>query len=176
MLNISVDDFITLLTGVFVRVTEDGVATPQCVDLIQLYARVLGAPRFTGNAQDIYDQPGDHFIQIANTPTNFPLKGDIVILNNKYNGTVGDVKLCIGNSDEWKFTAFGQNDPLNSDSHTGTYAYTNQVGEVIVRGWLRPKNLQVEPVLATQSNPDAIQVPKRQIDYVIDLFNKLRGN
>lgn len=174
MLHINVDDFITLLSGVKVIVTADNIGTPQCVDVIQLYAQILGAPRFTGDAQDIYDQPGDCFIQIANTPDNFPLKGDIVVLNSLYNGTVGHVGMSTDKSNVLTCELFEQNDPLGSDCHTNIYTYRNEAGNDIVRGWLRPKQLP-QAISAVTMNAESVSVPKTQLDYVINFFTKLRG-
>jgi len=138
-MNISLDDFITLLTGVKVQVTQDNEPQAECVDVIELYSRVLGVPRFTGNAEDIYNQPGDAFDQIPNEPTNFPSKGDIVVMNSKFNGTVGHVGICTGIADEMTFEMLEQNDPLGSDCHKKTYAYANGSGEIVVTGWLHKK-------------------------------------
>lgn len=179
MLNISIDDFISLLTGVKVIVTEDDIETPQCVDPVQLYARILGAPRFSGNAQDIYNQPGDFFTQIANTPDNFPVKGDIVVLSDKFNGTDGHVGISIGKADINTCDLWEQNDPIGHDLQIKTYSYTNAYGEIQVLGWLRPKKQLPQSInLTTLTAINSIPTPsvsKKQIDYVISFLNTLIG-
>lgn len=139
MLNISVDDFISLLTGTKLIVTEDNVGTPQCVDPIQAYARILGAPRFTGNAEDIINQAGDSFEQILNTPTNAPLKGDIVVFSSQYNGTVGHVVIASEDGQVMSFKGFSQNDPVGSDCEIKEYQYGPSEQAPYVLGWLHPK-------------------------------------
>jgi len=140
MLNISPADFKNLLLGVSAIVTEDQVGTPQCVDVAQLWARVLGYPRFTGNAKDIYSQAGENYIQIPNTPDAVPQAGDIPVWDGKYNAVNdvdgdGHVGVATGNGDTNSFEAVVQNDPLKSDIEVKTYSYDHVIG------WLRPKQL-----------------------------------
>lgn len=136
MLNISITDFISLLQGVKLITTADGVGTAQCVDVAQSWATVIGSPRFTGDAHDIYNQPGDFYEQIANTPTNQPQGGDIVVLGVSYNGTVGHVGVATGNNtNSTQFEMLEQNDPLGHDIQPKIYNYDH------VTGWLRPKQL-----------------------------------
>lgn len=178
MLTISVDDFISLLTGTKVIVTADNINDPECVDPIQLYARILGAPRFSGNAQDIYNQPGDMFTQVANEPLNFPARGDIVVLSSVFNGTVGHVGICTGKADINTFDLWEQNDPIGHELGVKTYSYTNAHGEIQVLGWLRPKELPQSinhPIVTVSSGTQGSQVPKTQIDYVISFLNTLIG-
>ena len=140
MLNISVDDFISLLTAIKVIVTADEVGTPQCVDPVQLYARILGAPRFTGNAEDIINQAGTTFEQILNTPTNAPKKGDIVVFSSKFNGTVGHVVIASEDGQVMTFKGFSQNDPDGSDCEIVEYKYGTSEESPYVLGWLHPLN------------------------------------
>jgi hypothetical protein len=130
MLNISTEDFISLLDGVFARVKADNEPTPECFDLAQLWARVIGSQPFTGATADlIYNQPGDLYTQIPNTPNDFPQKGDLVIWNWPHVG------LATGNNtDANTLEVFEQNDPDGSEIHIKQYA--NYDGVI---GWLRPK-------------------------------------
>lgn len=127
--------FLSLLNEVYVRVSADNVSTPQCVDLVQLWARVIGSPRFTGNAKDIFNQQGSYYAQIVNTPDNFPQGGDIVIWSGDYNGGPGHCGIATGNGDEKTFDCFEQNDPTGVDCRVTTYNYQH------VLGWLRPHEL-----------------------------------
>lgn len=131
----TVTELITLLTGVYVRVTADGVDTPQCVDLAQVFNRIIGGPRFTGDAHTIFNQAGTTYTQIPNTPDGVPQAGDIVVWSPAYNGGPGHVGIATGKGDTNSFEAFAQNDPLGSDCELKTYAYVD------VMGWLRPINL-----------------------------------
>lgn len=139
MISISVEDFIILLRGVKVIVTADGIGDAECEDLAQLWARVVGAPRFTGDAWRVYDQPGTLFNQIANTPTNSPSRGSLVVFSQAYNNGPGHVVLATGRGNANTFEAASQNDPLGSDIEVKTYKYTNAQGKIVVRGWLTPK-------------------------------------
>ncbi len=131
MLNISTDDFITLLNGVAARIVADGISTPQCFDVAQLWARVIGSSPFTGATADlIYNQPGDLYEQVPNSPTNSPVKGDLVIWNWPH------VALATGNNtDSNQFEVIEQNDPTGSECHIKTYNYSGVIG------WLHPKQL-----------------------------------
>ncbi len=126
--------FEVLLNEVFVRVTADNVSTPQCVDLVQLWARVIGSPRFTGDAKDIFNQAGSIYTQIINASDNFPNQGDIVVWSGAFNGGPGHTGIATGRADINTFDCFEQNDPTGTDSHVRTYNYGN------VLGWLRPNN------------------------------------
>jgi hypothetical protein len=111
------------------------------VDLAQKYNRdVVGATypeqRLTGNAVDIWTGengggfPAALYTKIANTPTNFPNEGDIVIWGTKI-GQYGHIAVC-QSADVNKFTSFDQNWPERSCSHSQPHDYTG------VLGWLRP--------------------------------------
>ena len=138
MLNIIFDDLVTLLTEVYIRVVADGVPTPQCVDLAQLWNRVIGGPRFTGDAHTIYDQAGTTYTQVPNTPTGVPPKGAIVVWSAAFNGGPGHVAVATGEGDTNKFKALEQNDTTggtDSSVQVKEYDYTD------VQGWLVPNQL-----------------------------------
>lgn len=134
-------EFQNLLVGIKAIVTADNVGDAECVDVAQLTARALNAPRFTGNAKDIINQAGTNFTQILNTPDNFPQQWDIVVFSGKYNPNtdgsegVGHVVTCNGRADINSFDAVSQNDPLGSDIEVKTYNYD------FVIGWLRPNQI-----------------------------------
>ncbi len=109
----------------------------QCVDLAQEYNRdVVGANQnqeLKGNAVDIWDDgnfPATLYTKIANTPTNFPNEGDIVIWNTSI-GPYGHIAVC-QSADVNKFTSFDQNWPSESYCHPVQHDYTDVIG------WLRP--------------------------------------
>lgn len=132
MLNITVQDFSTLLDGIAARRVADNVATPQCFDVAQLWARVIGSAPFTGATADlIYNQPGDLYTQVANTPNDFPVAGDLIIWNWPH------VALVIS-ADVNQVTVLEQNDPTGSECHTKSYNYNGVIG------WLHPKQLPTD--------------------------------
>jgi hypothetical protein len=104
----------------------------QCMDLAEQYNQeVVGAPRLGGNAADVWNNyPRTFYTKIANSPTNVPQLGDIVIWSKALNG-FGHIAVCKdGNVNA--FTSFDQNWPLNSYCHFQTHNYN------YVLGWLRP--------------------------------------
>ena len=122
----------------------DGYYGAQCFDLFQFYNRdVVGAPFVTGaSAKDIWNTyPRAFYEQIANGPTNFPVRGDVVVWGDKY-GPYGHVAICT-EGDVNRFSAFSQNDPTGARSIVREYK--DYYG---VLGWLRPKhfalNIDVE--------------------------------
>ena len=122
----------------------DGMYGNQCFDLFQFYNRdVVGAPFVTGaSAKDIWNAyPRAFYEQIANGPTNFPVRGDVVIWGDKY-GPYGHVAICT-EGDVNKFTCLSQNDPAGVPSIYKTY--TDWKG---VLGWIRPKPPQEDPLQA----------------------------
>ncbi len=128
---ITVDDFINLFNGH--SVDWDNALGSQCFDLANFYSFAIGGKPFIGATADlIYQQPQNGFYtQIANTPNNFPIKGDIVVWNWPH------VAIATGNNTNInQFEVLEQNDPKGSPSHIKVYGNYNGV-----IGWLRPVNL-----------------------------------
>lgn len=125
-----INSFFQFFTGIYVD--YDGADGDQCFDLANAYSRWIGGQRFTGATADlIYNQPGDFYTQIPNTPDGIPQKGDIVIWNWPHVGiATGE------NSSTSQFEVLEQNDPSNSNCHIKVYLNYNGV-----IGWLRPKQL-----------------------------------
>ena len=132
----TINEFLTYWNGIYCD--YDGVYGDQCFDLANAYSRWIGGQRFTGATADlIFNQAGDFYTQISNTPTGFPIKGDIVVWNWPHVG------ICTGNkTDANQLEVLEQNDPTNSNCHFKSYNYVG------VLGWLRPKvlpqDLQIE--------------------------------
>lgn len=114
----------------------DGAYGDQCFDLANAYSRWIGGQRFTGGTADlIFNQAGDFYEQIPNTPDGVPQRGDIVIWNWPHVGiATGE------NSSTSQFEVLEQNDPTNSNCHIKVYLNYNGV-----IGWLRPKKLPADP-------------------------------
>lgn len=125
----------------------DGYYGSQCWDLAQYYNDIIGGSRWYGDAKDIYNQPGDKYIQIPNSPDAIPQKGDVVVWGAPYgryiddNGRVqyaGHVAMGTGEGDTNWFNAFGVNWPTGSSAHVQRHNYDGVIG------WLRPKQLIVQ--------------------------------
>lgn len=136
----TLEEFIKKYNGTQVEVTGSTNAKFQCVDLANAYIRdVLDLPiiKWT-NAQDFpqYCLPPS-YEYILNSPTGFPLKGDIVIWSSKDN--VGHIAICIEDGNTKNFKSFDQNwsKPLYCTLETHIYTGSNHQ----VAGWLRPKNV-----------------------------------
>lgn len=136
-------------------VDYDSYYGPQCVDLVQFYNRdVIGAPRLTGNAADIWSSfPHDFYDAIPNGPDNFPSPGDIVIWNTKVGGGAGHIAICRDATKD-NFTSFDQNWPTGSPSHFQPHTYTN------VFGWLHPKQAAQPATVAVPSDTFSTLVDK----------------
>lgn len=156
MLNIPLDTFKTLFN---LRWCDwDGAAGNQCFDLAQFWNFVLGGQPFTGATADlIYNQPQTIYVQVANTPSNFPVAGDIIVWKWPHVGIVIS-------ADANQVTVLEQNDPTDSNCHIKTYDYSGVIG------WLHPKQLPEDPQAElSQSNAD------RDTNYnlALALFNAL---
>jgi len=113
----------------------DGYYGNQCVDLANQYNQdVIGAPRLTGNAKDIWDTyPKDKYDRITNTPTGVPQKGDLVIWGAMPGNSYGHIGI-FDNGNVNTFISFDENFPAGSYSHLQNHNYN------YVLGWLHPKN------------------------------------
>lgn len=127
----ALNDFVVKWQGKYCEVAGSADAKNQCVDLANAYIRdVLGLPIIEWtNAVDFPSKAGDKYEFIANTPTNIPQQGDIMI----WKPSPGHIAVFIeGNVD--KFRSFDQNFPTGSNCHIQEHTYQN------VTGWLRAKN------------------------------------
>jgi hypothetical protein len=126
-----VDQFLAFFNGIFCD--YDGADGDQCFDLANNYSRWIGGPYFSGATADlIINQAGTFYTRIDNTPTGFPVKGDIVVWNWPHVG------IATGTADENTFEVLEQNDPTNSNCHMKVYP--NYDGVI---GWLHPNTLPV---------------------------------
>ncbi len=87
----------------------DGYYGAQCVDLVQFYSKELGYQRFTGNAVNIWDQPGTNYLQAVNSPSFVPQAGDIVIWNRAFGNGFGHCAIANGNGNKDWFESLDQN-------------------------------------------------------------------
>lgn len=113
----------------------DGVYGAQCFDLFQFYNRdMFGGGFVSGNgAVDIWSTyPANIYTKIPNSPTGYPLPGDVMIWGTNY-GPWGHVAV-VTKANVDNFTCLSQNDPAGRETHLKDYP--NYSG---VLGWLHPK-------------------------------------
>lgn len=105
----------------------------QCVDVTKAYYKeVLGIAPKMGNAIDYWYSIDPRFIRIANTPTNSPKPGDILVFGKSY-GYYGHVAV-VTSANVWNVQGFEQNNPLGSPcTYRNHYMYRG------VLGWLRKR-------------------------------------
>lgn len=104
----------------------------QCVGLVEVWTDSLKLPHVWGNAADLLaNAPMNSYGRILNSPTNFPLPGDIVVWGKSWGGGFGHTGIVV-TAHVMSFIAFEQNDPDGSTPHLKTYTYSGVVG------WLRP--------------------------------------
>lgn len=127
----SLDEFITKYNGEYVEVSGP-TAPNQCVDLGNAYIReVLNLPIIEWtNAIDFPQRAGDKYDWILNTPTNIPVRGDLVI----FYGVYGHISIFL-EGDVNEFWSFDQNFPQGSFCTVEKHKYDQ------VKGWLHPKQL-----------------------------------
>lgn len=130
----SLADFINKWNGKYV--SSRGGITGQCVSLAQAWAEangVGGTPVFpVGAAKDMAGARSDAFSWIANTPTNVPQAGDIIVWGTAL-GQYGHTGVFVS-GDANSFVSFDQNFPIGTAAHKQWHNYTG------VLGWLRLKN------------------------------------
>jgi hypothetical protein len=137
----TLSQFIARWSGIGVNLPEDNNPYGfQCVELVNEWLKELGEPTapFT-NAQDFDDKLKGNpaFTWTANTPTNIPSPGDVVVWQG-LGLPFGHVAIFVS-GDVNNFTSFDQNFPLNTLPHLQSHTYWN------VEGWLHPKAL--DPVV-----------------------------
>lgn len=136
------DEFIKKYTNK--GIDYDGYYGFQCVDLFRQYAKeVLNFNQLppVPYAKDFWGIVTPDYEKIANTPTGVPKKGDVIIWNSKV-GIAGHIAVFIsGNVNT--FNSFDQNWPAGTLCHVQNHNYTG------VQGWLRPKNIDTDPLAKT---------------------------
>ena len=135
-------DFVNKYNGK--GINFDGYYGNQCMDLWQQYNKeVVGAPAIPAAVAKLVwlnnAYPLGYYTKVANTPTNIPVAGDVVI----WDGTAGHIAV-FQTGDVMKFTSFDQNYPSQGYydkygnfigtgvCHLQTHNYNN------VLGWLHP--------------------------------------
>ena len=134
----------------------------QCVGLIEKYLDYLGlnTPHLWGNAKDLLANADKTKLDvITNTPTGFPLPGDIMVFDETWGAGFGHTGVVV-KADVNSFDLFEQNNPAGSAPkilHHDHYVNANNKGVI---GWLHPKqqlSVPTEPMATiTQAELDDI--------------------
>lgn len=113
----------------------------QCMDLYRQFVKeCFGFPQSppVQGAVDVWTTYlTEYFDKIENSPTNCPIKGDIIIWSTGV-GAWGHIAIC-KDATPTEFTSFDQNWPVGSLCHFQKHNYTN------VLGWLRVKTIEPTP-------------------------------
>jgi hypothetical protein len=110
--------------------------TYQCMDLYRLYVQnVWQLPQTPGviGAYQVYGTLDPTVYElIPNTPSNYPLPGDVVCWNESFS-PYGHIAI-VNTANVSTMQVFEENDPIGSVCKLGTHGYTDVIG------WFRPIN------------------------------------
>lgn len=110
----------------------------QCVGLVSLWQDNLGAPHEYGNAKDLLnDADTALFDVIENSPTDFPVAGDIIVWGDTWGNGVGHCAIDV-TADVNSFTSFEQNDATGVDPNGACEVLTHPDYSGVL-GWLHFK-------------------------------------
>ena len=130
----------------------------QCMDLYHQYDKeCIGSKNYPAPAaKDVWNKYDSNFYtRIANTPTNIPQEGDVIIWGTLI-GPYGHIAVFYA-GDVINFTSFDQNFPINSKCHFQVHSYKG------VLGWLRPKQLPKDVIIPVTgpetTTPEIPQTP-----------------
>ncbi len=163
-MTITFDAFMSKYSGRFVDV--DHAFGAQCVDLANAYCmEVLGAPRLSGNAIDIWRTAP----AARQRATNAPAKGTIVIWGaNAIAGTgvYGHIAIAVEDQGVSTFSSLDQNFPTGSPCHLQRHTYDGVIG------WLIPTGIAPPPAPAAgppKDAADAVDTLRRHSAALTDL-------
>ena len=133
-------------------VDYDGFYGYQCVDNYRQFCKeslnVPQSPGVEGAYQIWTTYLTDYFDRVESTPTNCPIKGDIVIWGQSV-GQYGHVAIAKDGT-ALEFTSFDQNWPVGSLCHFQKHNYNG------VLGWLRKKAPVTPPPPTTPTEPPTV--------------------
>ena len=133
----------------------------QCVDLVHFWMRAIGSPVIMGDAITL---KGDHsgYTWTANSSSNFPSQGDIIVFQIGKYGHTGVVE----SANPYTVDVLNENDPLASPVKVTRFDYQNP----LCLGWLHPSVLDVPvpaPVPAPVVPPVEVSPPTPPVTLVI---------
>lgn len=120
----------------------DGAYGAQCVDLIQFYNRdVVGAPRLSGNAKDLYgNASGNHYHKLG--AGTAPAKGDVAVWGASVGGGYGHAGIVTADlGGSVRILSQNNHSPYNGTTPTEIISMSKSG----IIGYLRPKNLTPPP-------------------------------
>ena len=133
----------------------------QCMDNYRYFVdEVKGFPQSPAvvGAYQVWDTYlSEYFDRIENTPTNGPVKGDIIIWSQEV-GRFGHIAVC-KDGDSNSFTSFDQNWPVGSACHFQLHSYYG------VLGWLREKG--PDPIPGPEPPTDPSDPCEKAVDSAI---------
>lgn len=153
----SLAEFVGHYSGL--HVNNDGSYGPnpygaQCVNLPNVWMQNIGAEQFPGNAGSFeYDSHPD-CDWIPNTPTNYPMPGDVVVwaASSAAGLPYGHVDVAEQGAGVNNFTGFDQNWPLGSPCHSQWHNYND------VAGFLRPRKARFWSRWSGTVDKDGVQL------------------
>lgn len=152
----TLNEFITKYSGQTKGYPTDSSYKGECLSIVKLYIQEkYGFPAPPSGSNSAYGywsnfpHPlSNYFTKIANSPTNFPKQGDIVIWNTKVGNGYGHIAI-VTKADQNSFESFEQNWG-GKHAHLVTHNYQNVVG------WLTPKEVEM---------PDCDEIRKARDDH-----------
>ncbi len=128
----TIDEFITKYQNQ--PVEFDGMYEYQCVDLVQQYNKeVIDAPKLSGNAKEYARNPQPSYYEWkVNTPWLVPLRGSIVVWNEKEGNGFGHCAIVLEAS-LMKFKSLDQNWDKVPRAVVVEHKYTNVLGFLVPR-------------------------------------------
>ncbi len=163
----NLQDFLIKYNGKFIEVSGPS-AINQCVDCANLYIRdVLGLPMIEWTNAVDFPKKADStkYDYILNTPSGFPLEGDLII----WGGTYGHIAIALSNCNADKLICFEQNNPLGTNCHVGNHNYTN------VLGWLHPLLADSSLQECLKQHMDLVNKCNQKDNIIAEMQNEVDG-
>lgn len=155
----NVQDLINQHNGVKFGVT--GPDYGQCTAVAHAWEQMCGEPIVYGNAVDTFANANPaNFDKVANTPTNVPPVGAILVWNSTWGGGYGHTAVVSRPANANTFWCFEQNDGDGGLPHEAEHNYNG------ITGWFIPRSLETPPevppappVLQAPPQPDPAPAP-----------------
>lgn len=110
----------------------------QCVGLVSVWQDNLNTPHEYGNAKDLLNNANTTLFDIIpNSPTDFPVAGDVIVWGDTWGGGFGHTAICV-TANANSFTSFEQNDITSQDLNGACEVLSHQDYSGVL-GWLHLK-------------------------------------
>jgi hypothetical protein len=172
----NLDQFVALHNEAYLD--YDGKYGAQCVDLIDYYIRdVLEIPIvWVNGAIDWYGKDNPYLEWFANTPTNYPPKGAIMVWHQDFKvgtGIFGHIAIAL-DATTMAFHSFDQNWPPNSPCHVQYHTYEGVTGWGVPRAKPPPPNPAPVPGPGTGAERPGANLWSTFIGWLRDFIYSLR--